>query len=235
VDSDVGGDAESEARVVRFEVPTRIVHWSLAGPFLVLLLSGLTNFFPALKATQFAGERVFALLHVVTGFGAVAAVIVLVLPQLARASARADLAELARVRLDDYLWLQHQLLSVAGMASRPPRVRKFNAGQKLNALLSAGATAGLLGTGIVLGVNFFSKEYFTAVFVESVFPWHTWLSLLFIPVLIGHLYLALVHRSTREALHAITSGRVRRAWAAHHHAAWLVQQDADRAAQSRQG
>lgn len=212
--------------VTRFEVSTRIAHWALAGPFVVLLLSGLTNFFPTLKATQFAGERLFATLHVLTGFGALAAIVLLVLPQLARASARADLREIARVRLDDYLWFQHQLITATGGRSRPPAVRKFNAGQKANAALSFGATAVLLGTGTILGINFFSKRFFSAEFVESLFPWHTWVSLLFIPVLLGHLYLAIVNPSTREALRAITVGRVRRGWAAHHHGAWLAEVEA---------
>ncbi len=200
-----------------------MVHWALAGPFVVLLLSGLTNFFPTIKATQFAGERVFAALHVLTGFGALAAIVLLVLPQLRSASARADLRELARVRLDDYLWFQHQVLAATGAASRGPAVGKFNAGQKLNALLSLGATAALLGTGTVLGINFYSKDVFSAEFVESLFPWHTWVSLLFIPVLLGHLFLAIVNPSTREALWGITIGRVRRDWAAHHHGAWLAE------------
>lgn len=209
--------------VARFTWPTRLAHWVLAGPFLVLLGSGLTNYFPTLKATQFAGERVFALLHVVTGFAALAAIGVVVLPLLGRRDARADLGALIRVTIDDYLWLQHLVLTGVGSASVPPRVGKFNAGQKLNALLSAGALAALLGTGVVLGINFFSKAFFSAEFVESVFPLHTWVSLLFIPVLLGHLYLAMVHPSTREALRGMTGGRVRRRWAARHHSAWLAE------------
>jgi formate dehydrogenase subunit gamma len=219
--------------VTRFEVPTRIVHWALAGPFVVLLLSGLTNFVPRLKATQFGGERLFAWLHVVTGFGALAAVVLLVLPQLAQRSARADLREIARVGLDDYLWMQHQFLTAAGASSRAPAARKFNAGQKLNAAISLGATAALLGTGLILGINFVSKRVFTVAFVESVFPWHTWVALLFVPVLLGHLYLALLNPSTREALRAITMGCVRRSWAAQHHAAWLAETEAAGAAPNR--
>ncbi|MCC6237511.1 MAG: cytochrome b/b6 domain-containing protein [Dehalococcoidia bacterium] len=234
MDPDLGERAalESAARVppsedvTRFEWPTRLAHWVLAGPFLVLLLSGLTNYFPTLKATQLAGERLFALLHVVTGFGAIAAILVIALPLLGRRSARADLEAVARLGVDDYLWFQHAALRATGQHSVAPPVRKFNAGQKVNALLSLGATALLMGSGVVLGVNFFSKRFFAAEFVESVFPWHTWVALLFAPVLLGHLYLALVHPSTREALRGITGGRVRRAWAARHHPAWLAEIEA---------
>lgn len=225
MDPDLAGGAGSED-VTRFEWPTRLAHWVLAGPFVVLLLSGLTNYFPTLKATQLGGERLFALLHVVTGFGALAAIFVIVLPMLARRSARADLEAMAAVGVDDYLWFQHGVLTATGQRSVAPPVGKFNAGQKVNAALSFGATALLMGTGVILGINFFSKRFFSAEFVESLFPVHTWVALLFIPVLLGHLYLAIVHPSTREALRGITGGRVRRAWASHHHPAWLAQLEA---------
>jgi formate dehydrogenase gamma subunit len=140
--------------------------------------------------------------------------------------ARADLRAITRLSVRDYLWVQHAVLMVSGQPSRPPAVGKFNAGQKANALLSFGATAALLGTGLILGINYVSKKVFTADFVESVFPLHTWVALLFTPVLLGHLYLALVNPSTRESLRAITRGRVRRDWAARHHGGWLAEVDA---------
>jgi len=227
VDPDVGSGTPTDPEVVRFERPTRIVHWVLAAPFLLLLLTGLTNFVPGLKATEFAGERLFGWAHVLLGFATVAAVLVVVLPQLSSRAARADLRAITRIGLRDYLWLQHSALTLAGAASRPPPVGKFNAGQKANALLSLGATGALLGTGLILGVNYVSKRVFAADFVESVFPWHTWTALLFIPPLVGHLYLALINPSTRESFRAITRGRVRRSWAAQHHGAWLTEVDAD--------
>jgi formate dehydrogenase gamma subunit len=225
VDSDLASEGDPALDVVRFERPTRIVHWVLAAPFVLLLLTGLTNFVPRLKATQFADERLFAWAHVILGFASVAAVVLVVLPQLGSRAARADLRAITRLSVRDYLWVQHAVLMLTAQPSRPPAVGKFNAGQKGNALLSFGATAALLGTGLILGVNYISKRVFTAEFVESVFPLHTWVALLFIPVLLGHLYLALVNPSTRESLRAITRGRVRRDWAAHHHDGWIAEVD----------
>jgi cytochrome b subunit of formate dehydrogenase len=57
--------------------------------------------------------------------------------------------------------------------------------------------------------------------------------LLFMPVLLGHLYLALINPSTRESFRAITRGRVRRSWAARHHDAWLAEVDANLDGRSR--
>jgi formate dehydrogenase subunit gamma len=208
--------------IERFALPTRLAHWALAVPFLLLLLTGLTNFFPELKSTQVADVRLFAWLHVVIGFAMVGMVAWVLLTLLPRRSVRSDVRELSKVSVDDYLWGQHQVLRAAGEDSVPPPVGKFNAGQKLNALVSALVTAGLLFTGLVLGINYTTKEVFSVHFVEDVFPWHTRLSLLFIPVLLGHLYLALVHPSTRESLRGITLGRVRLDWARRHHSAWAA-------------
>jgi formate dehydrogenase subunit gamma len=212
--------------IPRFSIHTRLAHWGLAVPFVLLLLTGLTNFWPRLKAVQVADVRLFAWLHVVLGFAMVGILVWVLLTMLPRRPVRGDIRELAHVNLDDYLWVQHQGLRLTGERSTAPPVRKFNAGQKLNALLSAGFTGALLFTGIVLGVNYTSKEVFSVHFVEPLFEWHTMLALLFVPVLLGHLYLALLHPSTRESLRGMTLGRVRRDWAAHHHDAWVAYLDA---------
>jgi len=45
-------------------------------------------------------------------------------------------------------------------------------------------------------------------------------------LLIGHLYLALVHPTTRHALRGMTRGTVREDWAKAHHAKWAAEDDA---------
>jgi formate dehydrogenase subunit gamma len=211
--------------IARFSLATRLAHWGLAVPFVLLLLTGITNYWPRLKAAQVADVRVFAWLHVVLGFGMVGIILWVLLALLPRRAVRGDVRELARADLDDYLWLQHQGLRAVGERSVAPPVRKFNAGQKLNALASAVFTAGLVFTGVVLGVNYTSKEVFSVDFVEPLFAWHTRLALLFVPVLLGHVYLALLHPSTRESLRGMTAGVVRRDWARQHHPAWAASAD----------
>lgn len=80
--------------------------------------------------------------------------------------------------------------------------------------------AALLATGSVLGINYFTKRVFDVSLVETLFTWHTALSLLAVPLILGHLYLALLHPSTRESLRGVTRGSVRRNWAERHHNAW---------------
>lgn len=49
---------------------------------------------------------------------------------------------------------------------------------------------------------------------------HDLLVILSLPLVIGHLYLALVYRRTRSALSGMVSGRVTAEWAREHHGGW---------------
>ncbi len=216
------------ALVRRFELPTRLVHWGLAVPFLLLLLTGLTNFAPELKALHIGGARLFAWAHVLLGFAMLAIAVLTLLALLRSRSLRDDAIEATDLREADLRWLEYHARHPLGgtkLDSNAPPAGKFNAGQKLNALASSLATAGLLGTGVILGVNYISKRVLPTDFVASVFPFHTVLALAIIPVVLGHLYLALLHPGTREALRGIVTGDVARAWARRHHAAWRVRDE----------
>ncbi len=46
------------------------------------------------------------------------------------------------------------------------------------------------------------------------------------PLVGGHMYLALVHRSTRKGLRGVFDGRVSREWAEHHYPLWVADEDA---------
>jgi formate dehydrogenase subunit gamma len=52
---------------------------------------------------------------------------------------------------------------------------------------------------------------------------HETLTLASIALVSGHLYLALLHPSTRHALRGMTTGEVDVAWAERHHAKWVEQ------------
>ena len=44
-------------------------------------------------------------------------------------------------------------------------------------------------------------------------------------LLVGHLYLAVIHPATRHALRGMTLGSVRRDWAYEHHRKWIEASD----------
>lgn len=207
--------------VRRFDLPSRLIHWSLAVPFLLLLLTGLTNFAPRLKALDVAGFRLFAWAHVILGFAMVVVALAVLVALLRSRALRREAATLADLTDADQRWLEVRARGILGGRGTEPPVGRFNAGQKLNALASAAATAALLVTGVVLGVNYVQKDILTVGAVNAVFPWHTLVSFVTIPLVIGHIYLAALHPGTRESLRGITSGIVRRDWAARHHPTWV--------------
>jgi formate dehydrogenase subunit gamma len=104
---------------------------------------------------------------------------------------------------------------------RQPATEKFNLGQKLNTAFSVLVTAGLMATGAVLGVNFFTKSVFSVRLVEQIFSLHDLLVLVSRPVVAAHIYLGSLHPATRESFRGITSGRVSRRWAREHHSLWV--------------
>ena len=220
---------DSRLTVHRFSRATRLWHWTFSLSFLGLLLTGLTNFWPELKAWQLGDERFFAWLHVLAGFAMLAALPLLGLSLLARSRAfRRDIAQAHRLGAGDYLWLQEQGVRLIGQEGRPPPPGKFNGGQKLNTWLVGLLSAGLGGTGLVLGLQWIDRGRLDIGFVESVFPWHTALALLAVPLIAGHLLLALVVPQTRESLRGITGGRVSARWAQRHHPAWRPEDEPPR-------
>jgi len=101
---------------------------------------------------------------------------------------------------------------------RTPEPDKFNPGQKLNAIFTAGAIVVMLGTGSILKwYRFFPLDWRTgATFVHDV------LALAIFIVVFGHIIFAITHR---DALRSIFKGWVTESWARQHASGWLKQED----------
>ncbi len=223
----MAGSAEADGRLVmRFSGASRLAHWALAVPFLVLLLSGLLLFVPSIKAVHVGGYRLVPLIHVIAGGTFLVAAPLVWLAAPGRGALRADLRRLLAPAAGDGAWLDYAGYALLGAKLTAPPAGKFNAGQKLNTAALLLLSAGLGLSGLVLGVNFFTKAVFAATFVERVFPLHDLLMLLSLPLIAGHLYLAALNPSTRPSLRGMLDGRVQRDWAAAHHALWLAEIEA---------
>jgi len=223
----MAGSVEAGGQLVpRFSAASRLAHWALALPFLVLLATGLLLFVPPIKAVHLGGYRLVPLIHVIAGgvFLVVAPLVWLAAP--GRRALCQDLRRLLSPAAGDGAWLRYAGYALLGAKLTAPPAGKFNAGQKLNAAALLLLSAGLGLSGVVLGINFFTKAVFAAAFVERVFPLHDLLMLLALPLIAGHLYLAAVNPSTRPSLRGMLDGRVRREWAATHHALWLAEIEA---------
>jgi len=217
----MAGSPEPSQTIARFGRGSRVVHWAHAGPFLFLLVSGLILYIPPLKAVNAAGFRLVPLMHVLVGIGFIASPIPVYLGLPDRSLVGDDLRRLLRFDPGDSAWATYALAAALGARVRQPATGKFNLGQKLNTAFSVVVTVGLMATGAVLAVNFFTKSVFSAGFVEQVFPIHDLFMLISLPVLAAHIYLGSLNPTTRESLRGITSGRVSRTWARLHHSLWV--------------
>jgi len=199
----------SEATYVRrFSRTERALHWVHASAFFVLLGSGLVLYVPRLS--ELVGRRPLVKdVHFDTGLAwLVALALVVVLGD--RRGLRRTLRELDAFDQDDRLWLR-----------RIPRPQgRFNAGQKLNAALTA--AFGLLF--FVSGLLLWYGERDNRFRFASTILLHDGLMYVSLVLLLGHLYLALIYPSTRHALRGMTRGTVRRDWALQHHRKWVEEQ-----------
>ena len=93
---------------------------------------------------------------------------------------------------------------------------RFNVGQKINAILTAAFTILFFASGLFLWLG----ERDTRFRFASTVVLHDGLMFVALFLLVGHLYLALIHPATRHALRGITVGTVSEDWAARHHAKW---------------
>jgi formate dehydrogenase subunit gamma len=143
-----------------------------------------------------------------------AGVLILGLATIVLAGNRRALArtrrELSTIDALDREWLAGVPAAVLNHKPEPPAGR-FNAGQKLNFMLVALLLAALFVSGIgllVTGVHPTSPVFKAAHVVAA------YTALLLV---IGHVYMAVVHPSTRPALRGMISGEVDAAWVRKHH------------------
>jgi len=180
------------------------VHWAHAVAFLTMLGSGLVLYIPALSVLV-NRRPLLKDIHVYTAVTWIVAIALIVVLGNGR-SVRRTLAEAERFDADDGRWL---------LGRGSPQGR-FNAGQKINIVLTA-AFAVLF---TVSGVDLWYGERHTAARLPGAIFLHDSLTYAAILLFVGHLYFAVFNPATRHALRGMTTGEVDADWAARHHAKW---------------
>ena len=191
--------------VERFTLTERLLHWVHASAFFVLLGSGLVLYLPSLS-TAVGRRPLIKDVHFWTGISWAGAVL-LVAALGNRRALLATIREIDRFDRDDLRWL-------AG--KQPAPQGRLNAGQKVNAALTAAFTLLFLVSGLLLWFG----ERDTSWRFASTVVLHDGLMYVSLVLLLGHLYLAVINPSTRHALRGITTGSVSEEWAATHHPKW---------------
>ena len=194
--------------VVRFDRTVRWLHWSNATLFLVLLATGMTLYIPSLSSV--VGRRVLLKdVHVISGV-LLPVPLVMAYAGAWREGLRRDVRRLARWSVDDRRWLTS--LGRRGRAS----MGKFNAGQKLNAILVAGSIPVMLATG---GIMRWFSPFPLAWRTGATFV-HDWTSLVLLAVITGHILKAL---ADPVALRAMMRGTVPRRRVDRRHPRWAAE------------
>ncbi|HEY2788834.1 MAG TPA: cytochrome b/b6 domain-containing protein [Gaiellales bacterium] len=197
--------------VRRFWPEERSLHWLLAITFLIMLATGLILYLPAFSQLA-ADRRLWKSLHLGAAIAFWAGLVVLLLSDT-RGRLRRTAAQIDRFDDDDVRWLRW---AVARRGAEPPQGR-FNAGQKLNAAIVSGLMVVFTASGILIYLQETDaavRGKTSAILVHDIATW------LAVPLIAGHLYLALVHPSTRPSLRGMVLGTVRRDWARRHHPKW---------------
>jgi formate dehydrogenase subunit gamma len=190
--------------VRRFSRTERLLHWVNALGFLVLLGSGLILYLPSLAVA--VGRRPFVKdVHFWSGIGWISALALVALLGDRRGLLRTA-RELDLFTADDRRWLR----------GRPAPQGRFNAGQKLNAALTAAFAVLFFASGLLLWLG----ERDTRFRFASTVLLHDGLMYVSLVLLLGHLYLAVIHPATRHALRGMIIGTVDEQWAAQHHTDW---------------
>lgn len=196
--------ASEPVTIERFTATERAVHWVHAAAFFALLATGLVLYVPRLSIL--VGRRPLVKdLHVYTALAWIAALVLVVLLG-DRRRLRETLRELEEFDRDDVLWLRRY----------PMPQGRFNAGQKVNAALTAAfAVLFAVSGGLLwLGERDHAFQFASTILLHD---WLTWISVV---LLVGHLYLAVIYPATRHSLRGMTRGSVRRDWAEQHHPKW---------------
>jgi formate dehydrogenase subunit gamma len=191
--------------VERFTLTERLLHWVHASAFFVLLGSGLVLYLPSLS-TAVARRPLIKDIHFWTGISWAGAIL-LIATLGNRRALRATIREIDLFDRDDGRFL-------TGDTSAPQG--RFNAGQKVNAVLTAAFAVLFFASGLLLWYG----ERDTSFRLPGTVFLHDALMYVSVVVVLGHLYLSLVHPTTRHALRGMTLGTVREDWARKHHAKW---------------
>jgi formate dehydrogenase subunit gamma len=191
--------------IERFAPSSRAVHRATA-VFGVICLATAAILYLEPLAEAVGRRNIVVDVHVWSGL---ALPVPALLGVLARAT-RADLGLLNRFTRTDRDWLRLRTRRTAGLP-----VGKFNAGQKLNASLSAGGGLVLLGTGLIMAYGRHSPLNLRigATFV------HDWTAFAFLLLVVGHVYFA---SHDEDARRGMRTGWVPIGWALREHPAWAA-------------
>jgi formate dehydrogenase subunit gamma len=195
--------------IVRYTAGTRINHWIVAISFVLLALSGLALFHPALfwLTNLFGGGPWTRILHPFIGC-VMAATFYLLCVKFWRDN---------HMQERDWIWLRKINDVVGNREENLPEVGRYNAGQKLLFFTLVVCLIGLLLSGIVIWRVYFSA-FFSIGVIRAAALLHAFFAFVLICAILVHIYAGIW---VKGSIRAMTRGRVTPGWAWKHHRAWF--------------
>jgi len=196
-------------RIIRYSAGTRINHWIVAISFVLLALSGLALFHPALfwLTNLFGGGPWTRILHPFIGCFMVAAFFLLGM-KLWRDNT---------LQQRDWTWLREIDDVVNNREQNLPEVGRYNGGQKLLFFTIIVCLTCLLLSGIVIWREYFSGYFSIGVLRLGALA-HAFFAFVLICAIIVHIYAGIW---VKGSIRAMTRGWVTPGWAWKHHRAWF--------------
>lgn len=241
IDGELAGET-----ILRFNLIERIAHWTMAGSFILLGITGLAVLFGRIAIIPIFGHEAFSVIAIGSKW-------------IHNWVAWPFMASLVVVFL---LWIGHNIpnrhdvvwmLKGGGLFSKGvhPPARKFNAGQKIIfwmvILLGASVSASGLSLLMPFELPMFAKTFAIlndvgigeVVYGEplptTLAPhaemqlstlWHAIVAFIMMAVILAHIYLGSV--GMEGAFDAMGSGEVDKQWAREHHGLWVEEEEAKR-------
>lgn len=192
--------------IVRHRYSSRIIHWSVAGTFVLCLLTGLPIWTPIFgwMAALFGGLSVCRWLHPWAGVVFFAASAVMFV----------HWAKEMVLKGKEKEWLGPKMIEYLKFAGEDPTVGKYNGGQKLLFWVTSLGAVGLALSGLVLWFPLLVPQ----VVREAGIVLHDVTFIAFVVAIIGHAYLGTA--AEPGTFRAMTRGTVTKPWAKLHHPAW---------------
>jgi formate dehydrogenase subunit gamma len=215
----------TEPRVQRFNRTQRALHWSHSITFFILLATGVILWVKPIGEAV-SNHLLVLQIHEYTAIFYISGPLIWLLLGNRRSLIR-DIKTFDEWDDDDVEWLKQSLRYGPSDKDLPPQGR-FNAGQKLNGILTIAATVGFIVTGIIMWRPPYIAPHlpswlFSDQLSNNAVFLHQLLTLVCIPLLLGHIYLAAISRATRPALSTIIDGTVPLSYARAHHSKWAAE------------
>jgi len=205
-------DKDGHPVLERYTANDRSNHWFNAICFILLALSGLSMFHPAMAwlAALFGGGQWTRILHPFFGLTMVVSFVLLVV----------RFWHGNRWEKGDAEWLKGTRDVITGHEENLPPVGHNNAGQKMVFYISIVCMLFLLLTGIVIWREWFSS-YFPIDLVRLSVLLHAFFAFVMILTIIIHVYAGLW---VRGSMGAMMKGTVTYGWARKHHPRWFKEE-----------